>query len=62
MMSKKLELPKTTFVRWNTDGDEPWLEIVQDIKSFRLENETCEIGIYKLEQKTKIVNRTMLEQ
>lgn len=60
-MAKEKQLPQKLFVKWNMDSDEPFLHADTTIDALSEENETIPVGIYKLMQKAKVVNRTTLE-
>lgn len=45
------KLPKSLFIRWNDDSDEPWLQAVEDAGEFAEVNEKFAIGRYELVEK-----------
>jgi len=59
-MAKK-RLPKTLFIAWNYDGDEPWLDSTKHASLLAEKEETVEVGLYELKKTVKLVNKTTIE-
>ena len=59
-MPKKL--PKKIYLKWNTEGDEPFLEPAEEVRDLADLGSTTTVGMYELKKRLRIKSEFKLTE